>query len=83
MKLDVQGFELKALRGAEMILPCVNAIVLETSSYSLYDEQSKFADVYQFLMDHDFVFRGSIDTCFSSQDDSILQFDALFERNSK
>lgn len=83
MKLDVQGFELKALRGAEMLLPCVSAIVLETSSYALYEEQSKFADVYKFLMDHDFVFRGAIDTCFSTQDDSILQFDALFERNSK
>ncbi len=55
LKLDVQGFELEVLRGAESILPSVQLIVMETSLYEFEAGQPLIADVFEFMRRHDFV----------------------------
>lgn len=80
VKIDVQGFEDRVIRGGEHTLLQAAAIVVELSSYSLYEGQPSFADVHDQLDRLGFVFRGTIDQMLSPTDGRILQFDALFEK---
>ncbi|MCA9051737.1 MAG: FkbM family methyltransferase [Planctomycetaceae bacterium] len=78
-KIDVQGFEDRVIRGGEQTLASAAAVVVELSSYPLYEGQPTFADVHQQLEALGFVFRGTIDQMLSPKDGRILQFDGLFE----
>ena len=78
-KIDVQGFEDRVIRGGEIVLRQAAAIVVELSSYSLYQGQACFSGVHAQLEAMGFVFRGTIDQMLSPRDGRILQFDALFE----
>jgi FkbM family methyltransferase len=57
LKLDVQGHELAALRGATGILTACYAVQTELSLGELYRGQSKWLDVCGFLHDRGFVLR--------------------------
>lgn len=81
-KIDVQGFEDRVIRGGTQTLQTASAIVVELSSYPLYEGQPSFADVHQQLADLGFVFRGTIDQMLSPRDGKILQFDGLFENRN-
>jgi FkbM family methyltransferase len=80
MKIDVQGAELHVLQGGQNFLKMVDFILVETSFTSLYKEQSFFTDIYSFLIDRGYEFRGNIGQQISSIDGAILQVDALFVR---
>lgn len=77
VKLDLQGFELAALRGASGILSRVRAIVAETAFYPLYDGQPLFPELRDFLAGHGFVFEGLYDPCRDARDRPVSG-DALF-----
>jgi FkbM family methyltransferase len=47
--LDMQGYELCALRGAEAILPGVQAIHIEVSNVALYEGAPLAPEVYRFM----------------------------------
>jgi FkbM family methyltransferase len=79
VKIDVQGFEDRVIRGGAQTLKQAAAIVVELSSYPLYAGQPSFADVHDQLDELGFVFRGTIDQMLSPKDGRILQFDGLFE----
>ena len=79
VKIDVQGFEDRVIRGGELTLQKAHAIIVELSSYSLYEGQPSFADVHIQLDRLGFVFRGTVDQMLSPKDGRILQFDGLFE----
>jgi FkbM family methyltransferase len=49
LKIDVQGYELEVLRGAERLLPHVDEILVEVSFLELYEGQPTAADVVTFL----------------------------------
>jgi FkbM family methyltransferase len=49
LKIDVQGFELHVLRGAEKTLALVDAVVVEQSFDESYEGQPTFAEVYEHL----------------------------------
>ena len=49
MKLDVQGFELDALRGCVELLDKVSAVIVECSFVELYKGQSLAGEVVEFL----------------------------------
>ncbi len=55
------------------------ALVIELTSYPLYQSQPTFEEVQDQLQVLGFVFRGVIDQMHSPKDGRILQFDALFE----
>ena len=82
VKIDVQGFEERVLRGGPVTIRRAVALVLEMSSVPLYDGQPLFDDLYRLLREWGFVYRGNVDQIWSRRDGRILQFDALFENTN-
>ena len=80
IKLDVQGGELAALRGATKTLRKVHALVIETSWSSLYLGEPSAADLIGFLYEQGF---RVVDCSGGLRDDSgvILHKDLLFIRS--
>ena len=58
LKMDVQGFELEVLKGAESILGTLHAIYVEVSFLRLYDGQPLAHEVISWLSDHKFILSG-------------------------
>jgi len=80
IKLDLQGNELQALRGAGGILKNgVKAIVTEVNFQPRYEACSMFHDVGRFLYDQDFRLYRCYDLC-GGRNGCWLQGDALFLR---
>lgn len=79
LKLDVQGFELEALRGAEETLQHVDHVLLEIGFASSYVGTPTFEELYDFLRERGFSFRGPLDML-ENNEGVIYVIDALFER---
>ena len=79
LKIDVQGAELEALRGAEALLPEIAEVFVECSFTQLYEGQALAHQVICYLVEHGFALRGA----FSLQYDrfgNCLEADLLFSR---
>jgi FkbM family methyltransferase len=81
LKLDVQGYELAALRGAEETLKQVRAIELELSLVELYRGQPLFIEVAQHLVDRGYRCVGLDPVFVDHETGYVLQVDALFVRD--
>jgi len=82
LKLDVQGYELEALRGAEGTFASAEIFVLEVSLFEFLPEQPVLSDVVEFMDDRGFVVYdiagfarrpvdgalGQLDVCFARRD---------------
>ena len=79
LKLDLQGYELQALRGAARTLERSDYVLLETAFKPLYEHEPLFEDVYALLQQAGFRFRNPVDFL-SDASGEIIQMDALFER---
>ena len=77
LKLDVQGFELEALKGCESLLGVFDAIYVECSFIELYRGQALLADVINWLYDRGFRLQGAYNLCYDSQGLAV-QGDFLF-----
>jgi FkbM family methyltransferase len=77
-KVDVQGYELNVLRGAERTLTLVDVLIVETSFVELYEGQPLFREVYQWLVDHRFLYAGDLEQVRSRSDGTVLQADSIF-----
>jgi FkbM family methyltransferase len=79
LKIDVQGYELEVLRGANESLQYVDEVLCECSFVELYDGQPLAADVVCYLRRHGFrlVHVGGITTADSGEQ---LQADLLFRK---
>jgi FkbM family methyltransferase len=82
LKIDVQGFEDRVLRGAQQMLQHIDYVLVEVSFHDLYEEQASFDAVYRLLLAQGFYFGGSLDQLSSPTDGTILEADALFLRRS-
>lgn len=80
LKIDVQGGELDVLRGAEALLPQVDAVLVEVSFVELYSEQPLADDIWEFLRTRDFSCRGVWSVSYGSSGEC-LQGDLLFARS--
>lgn len=79
LKIDVQGFELSVLRGAEQTLSSFDQILVEASFAELYEGQALFPDVSHHLEGRGFrLVSGSIST--SDPSGRWLQGDFLYEK---
>ena len=79
MKLDVQGFELQALKGCEAYFPYINWIYVECSFVELYEGQALAHEVIDELRLKGFVLMGVYNMSYDSNGQAI-QADFLFKR---
>jgi FkbM family methyltransferase len=79
IKLDLQGFELPALRGAAGLLGGASAVVAEAALAPLYAGQALLPEMETFLERYGFALDGLYDI-FRDGDGRIVSGDALFRR---
>ncbi|MEA2715131.1 MAG: hypothetical protein QOG91_159 [Candidatus Parcubacteria bacterium] len=80
LKLDVQGYEDRVLRGAERLLADVSVIIAETSFYPLYAGQILFDGIYRTLAEKGFEYHGSLQSKRHPKTGEILFEDSIFSR---
>lgn len=78
LKLDIQGYEREALRGASGILPRIDFIYLETSVEELYEGQALGDEIKALLKTADFVDAWAQEA--QSSNGRVVQEDCLFSR---
>jgi len=79
LKLDVQGYELEALRGCEELLGRFAYVYAECSYVKLYAGQALAEEVIEWLRGRDFQFLAKYNTVFGC-DGKPVQADLLFRR---
>jgi FkbM family methyltransferase len=78
LKLDVQGYELEILKGAERVLASAEAVLLEVNFIDIHSGAPLFHEVVQFMAEHEFRLY-DIGTFFRRPYDAALwQADAVF-----
>ncbi len=77
VKIDVQGFEDRVIRGGRATIGRARAVVVEVQSAILYEGQPTFRDIFMELDALGFGFIGVLDQ-FAKPDGSVLYYDAVF-----
>ena len=80
IKIDVQGYEDRVIRGGPRALARAKALIVEVSFQPLYDSQPLFDSIYRMLWELGFKYAGSMEQLMSPVDGSVLQSDAVFLR---
>lgn len=83
LKLDVQGYEDRVLRGGAETLKYVDHVVLEASFKPMYEGESLFMDIARTMEQLGFRFERPVSWLAAPQTNEILQMDALFVRASQ
>lgn len=78
LKMDVQGYEMKVIAGADQLLSRAKLLIVETSFRVLYEGQSLFDDLYDTMRAKCFSYAGNWNQILSPADGSVLQADAIF-----
>ncbi len=79
LKIDVQGFELEVLKGAQKTLNMISACLLEINFTNLYKNQASFNELYEFLHRMGFEYAGAMDQNFNKEGKLVFS-DILFTR---
>lgn len=79
LKLDVQGYELEALRGCGLLLSNFTWVYCECSFLSLYQGQALADEVITWLRQHGFHLTGVYNVAYA-RDGKAVQADFLFKR---
>jgi FkbM family methyltransferase len=82
LKLDVQGFELDALRGCESLLSSFDSIYCECSFVELYSGQKMASDIIAWLYKRGFTLKGAYNMSYDDKGLAI-QADFMFMNNLK
>jgi FkbM family methyltransferase len=80
IKIDVQGFEDRVIRGGPLTIKRATVVILEVSFEILYEGQWLFADIYDAMRDLGFSYFGSLDQNLHPSDGRVLQANAIFMR---
>ena len=80
LKLDVQGYELKALAGAGAVLGQLDAIVLEQSFERFYEGQPLFSETNRFLDSNGWHLARPLD--WRREDGRVVEVDCLYLREA-
>ena len=83
LKIDVQGYEDRVLRGAVRTLFHVDSILIETSMVPVYDGQWLFPEMRAWLEERGFSYSGAVRHHRSFFGGTIVQEDSLFTRSSR
>jgi FkbM family methyltransferase len=82
LKLDVQGYEIEVLKGAEGLLKHVKFIYSEVCFNKLYEEQPLFDEIINFLRERGYRIAGVENISQSLKNGMFLNADVFFARNS-
>lgn len=77
IKLDVQGYELAALKGMPRILETASHVYVEVSFLELYSGQPLAHEIIAWLAERDFILAGAYNPTFTD-DGAAVQADLLF-----
>jgi FkbM family methyltransferase len=78
IKLDVQGFELEVLRGAEKALLAGPALLLEVSFIEFLPKMPLIEDVMKFMSEREYVWHDAMGLSRRAEDDTLWQMDVFF-----
>jgi hypothetical protein len=81
LKLDVQGFERTVFDGAEQVLKSVQAIEVELSLQPLYEGQTLYLPIIEFLQQHGFALVSVTPGFQDERTGRLFQFDGVFLRD--
>lgn len=82
VKIDVQGYEDRVLRGGAATIRRARVVLVETSFAVLYEGQARHDDVYRTLVEWGFAYRGALDQLVSPRTGEVLSADSLFVRET-
>jgi FkbM family methyltransferase len=80
VKVDVQGFEDKVIKGGTETLKKADCVLIETSFVELYKGQLLFDGIYQLLIGLGFEFKGNYTQTKNKEDGSILYAESFFSK---
>ena len=80
IKLDLQGYELKALAGADRVLARTSAVILEVSFVAFQESTPLARDVVEFMAEHGFELYDILALSHRPLDGRLAQGDMLFLR---
>jgi FkbM family methyltransferase len=80
LKIDTQGFEKQVLEGGPLALQKINTIQLEMSLVPLYDGETLFLDMCQFLKERGFEIVALEPGFADANSGQLLQIDGIFRR---
>jgi len=80
LKIDVQGFEDRVLRGGGVTARKAKVVLLETSFLRLYEQQPLFDDIYMLLKGWGFAYQGSFEQLRDPGTGWTVQEDSVFVR---
>ncbi len=78
VKVDVQGFEDRVIKGGVETLKKADSVLIETSFVELYKDQLLFDGIYQLLIGLGFEFKGNYTQTKNKEDGSILYAESFF-----
>jgi FkbM family methyltransferase len=78
IKIDVQGYEDRVIRGGARTVSRARVLVVEASFQALYESQVLFDSVYEMLKELGFRYAGNLEQLHSPLDGSAIQCDAVF-----
>lgn len=81
VKIDVQGYEDRVIRGGMRTLARAKGVLVEVSFVPLYHKQCSFETLWQAMRDLGFSFAGMLNTTYDRNTGAPLQADALFSRH--
>jgi FkbM family methyltransferase len=82
LKIDVQGYELEVLKGANNLLKKTNFVLLEVSLADLFQGGVEIDTIWQFMKDSGYIYHSIIDQYRDPVSQIILQMDVIFERKN-
>lgn len=80
VKIDVQGFEDRVIRGGRKTISRARAVIIEVQNAWLYEGQPTFRDIFAEFDALGFSFAGVLEQ-FAGSDGKVLYYDAVFTRN--
>ena len=80
LKLDVQGYEIEALKGCENLLKFFNFIYIECSFIELYKNQPLYSDIKRWLKLRNFTYVKKFNSSFDKHN-NIIQADFFFKNS--
>lgn len=79
VKLDVQGYEDRVIRGGKATISKADIVILEVSNESFYENQARFKDLLIMLDELGLHYQGNLDQYYGPNG-RVLFYDALFSR---